>query len=146
MVCVVGVVGVMGVVVILWWILVGLPFGRHTATRLFQFFFGIFLNVKQFISVLRGIKHLRGARTRRRSPACQVFPVSKILKYEYIHGMWPCHKCMSKTSVVPIPTLAKLLCLELPCLVQGYSRSALHTCSMWRADSVHVMELLSDSI
>ena len=39
-----------------------------------------------------------------------------------------------------------LLCLELPCLVQGYSRSAFHTCSMWRADSVHVMELLSDSI
>ena len=39
-----------------------------------------------------------------------------------------------------------ILCLELPCLVQGYSRSALHTCSMWRAGSVHVMELLSDSI
>ena len=39
-----------------------------------------------------------------------------------------------------------VLCLELPCLVQEYSRSASHTCSMWRADSVHVMELLSDSI
>ena len=39
-----------------------------------------------------------------------------------------------------------LLCLELPCLVQEYSRSASHTCSMWRADSVHVMELLSDCI
>ena len=39
-----------------------------------------------------------------------------------------------------------LLCLELPCLVQEYSRSASHTCSMWRANSVHVMELLSDCI
>ena len=39
-----------------------------------------------------------------------------------------------------------MLCLELPCLVQEYSRSASHTCSMWGADSVHVMELLSDYI
>ena len=53
--------------------------------------------------------------------------------------------CWTKVHFVG-PLIAPMLCLELPCLVQEYSRSASHTCSMWRADSVHVMELLSDCI